>query len=151
MADEKVDLELDDGTAQDDEVPYEEQITRLACISKPLATKKLTKRLYKSVKKARKCKNLRRGVKEVVKFIRKGEKGFVIIAGDISPIDVVSHIPVYCEDRDIPYVYVPSRHDLGKASLTKRPASVVLVKNHDDYKSTFEKCFKEIKDLPLPV
>ena len=35
-----------------------------------------------------------------------------VIAGDISPIDVVIHLPVMCEDRDIPYIYVPSK-DVG--------------------------------------
>jgi hypothetical protein len=72
-------------------------------ISKPLASRKLTKKVYKVVKKgtieivnywsqsikmkfefselisfvslATKAKSLRRGVKEVVKAIRKGEKG----------------------------------------------------------------------------
>lgn len=34
---------------------------------------------------------------------------FVVIAGDISPIDVISHIPVACEDHKVPYAYVPSR------------------------------------------
>ena len=34
---------------------------------------------------------------------------FVVIAGDVSPIDVISHIPVVCEDNKIPYAYVPSR------------------------------------------
>ena len=32
------------------------------------------------------AKSIRRGTKEVSKSLRKGEKGFVIIAGDISPI-----------------------------------------------------------------
>jgi len=32
-----------------------------------------------------------------------------IIAGDISPIDVITHLPIMCEDRDIPYIYVPSK------------------------------------------
>ncbi len=35
-----------------------------------------------------------------------------IIAGDISPIDVVTHLPVLCEDHDIPYIYVPSKEVL---------------------------------------
>lgn len=52
---------------------------------------------------------LRRGVKEVVKGLRKGEKGIVIMAGDISPIDVISHLPVLCEDSDVPYVFVQSK------------------------------------------
>lgn len=50
-----------------------------------------------------------------------------MIAGDISPVDVVSHIPVLCEDNEIPYVFVPSKEDLGTASRTKRPTSVVLI------------------------
>ena len=32
-----------------------------------------------------------------------------IFAGDISPIDVISHLPVLCEEAEIPYAYVPSR------------------------------------------
>ena len=32
-----------------------------------------------------------------------------IIAGDISPIDVITHIPVLCEENAIPYIYVPSK------------------------------------------
>jgi ribosomal protein L7Ae-like RNA K-turn-binding protein len=32
-----------------------------------------------------------------------------ILAGDISPIDVITHIPVVCEDHKVPYVYVPSK------------------------------------------
>ena len=80
----------------------------------------------------------------------------MIIAGDISPIDVVTHLPVLCEDHDVPYIYVPSkevrhghmqtagasisaisllccanllilRQELGAAGLTKRPTSCMLV------------------------
>ena len=58
-------------------------------------------------------KKLRRGVKEVIKAIRKKETGIVILAGDISPIDVLSHIPIQCENKDIPYIYVRSRMELG--------------------------------------
>lgn len=32
-----------------------------------------------------------------------------LLAGDISPIDVLTHIPIVCEDRNIPYIYVPSK------------------------------------------
>jgi H/ACA ribonucleoprotein complex subunit 2 len=42
-------------------------------------------------------------------------------------MDVISHIPVLCEDHNIPYIYVPSRAELGAAGSTKRPTSVVMV------------------------
>lgn len=50
-----------------------------------------------------------------------------IIAGDISPIDVVTPIPVLCEDNDIPYIFVSSKDALGQAGATKRPTSCMLL------------------------
>jgi H/ACA ribonucleoprotein complex subunit 2 len=74
-------------------------------------------------------RTLKRGVKEVVKALRKSTSsiGVVILAADISPMDVISHIPVLCEDHNIPYIYVTSRAELGMAGQTKRPTSVVMV------------------------
>ena len=64
---------------------------------------------------------------QVVKALRKDLKGFCVIAGNISPIDVISHLPVLCEDAGVPYIYVPSKEDLGAASCTKRPTSCMLI------------------------
>ena len=50
-----------------------------------------------------------------------------VIAGDISPIDVISHIPILCEEAGVPYVYVHSKDELGAAGQTKRPTSCMLV------------------------
>ena len=60
---------------------YEERMEAVNSISKPLASKKSTKRAHKLVKKASSAKIIRRGVKEVVKGIRKHEKGICILAG----------------------------------------------------------------------
>lgn len=85
-------------------------------------------------------KALHRGVKETEKAVKKaplkglntsstdGVPGLVVIAGDISPLDVISHIPVLCEDHGVPYIYVRSRADLGVAASTKRSCSVVMLK-----------------------
>ena len=108
---------------------YEERCEAVNVISQPLASKKTTKKVHKLVKKAASVKHIRRGVKEVVKGIRKGEKGIAILAGDIYPIDVVSHIPILLEENNIPYIFVPSKFDLGAAASTKRPTSCVLIRN----------------------
>jgi len=84
---------------------------------------------------AAKNKTLKRGVKEVVKALRKSPQGaantaipgVVVLAADISPMDVISHIPVLCEDHNVPYIFVTSRAELGAAGNTKRPTSVVMV------------------------
>ena len=79
------------------------------------------------VKKGMKHKLIKRGVKETVKAVRKGSEGVVIIAADISPIDVLSHLPILCEDKSVPYVYVWSRAEVGEACKTKRPTSCVMI------------------------
>ena len=38
------------------------------------------------------------------------------MAADISPIDVLSHIPLICENKNIPYCFVKSRMELGVAA-----------------------------------
>ncbi|CAK5011247.1 unnamed protein product [Meloidogyne enterolobii] len=69
-------------------------------ISQPLASRKLAKKLYKLVKKSAKEKgSLRHGLSDVMKAIRKNEKGILILAGNVSPIDVYSHIPALCEEK----------------------------------------------------
>jgi H/ACA ribonucleoprotein complex subunit 2 len=153
---------------------YEERIKHVAVIAKPLASKKHTKRVYKAVKKATKAKGIKRGVKEVVKGIRKGDKGLCIIAGDISPIDVISHIPVLCEENDIPYIFTPSKVrssafslveldggglmmalfwtqvDLGASALSKRPTSCILItpgKAGFDAGEAFDELLAEVKQI----
>ncbi|KAL9612961.1 MAG: hypothetical protein Q9167_002490 [Letrouitia subvulpina] len=110
----------------------------LVPFANPLADEKLERRVLKGIKKAAKVKALKRGVKEVVKALRKSPNpssssqpklpmAIVVFAGDVSPMDVISHLPVLCEDKHVPYVFVPSRHKLGEACLAKRPTSVVMV------------------------
>ena len=54
--------------------------------------------------------------------------GVVVIAGDVNPAEVIMHLPLACEDVNVPYVFVASRGELGQAARTKRPTSVVMIK-----------------------
>ena len=128
---------------------YEERCEAVNVICHPLASEKSTKKIHKLVKKASSKKVIRRGVKEVIKGIRKGEKGLAILAGDIYPVDVISHIPILLEEKEIPYLFVPSKQDLGAAACTKRPTSVVLIKSplpkEFDGQELYDKLSKEAK------
>lgn len=42
-------------------------------------------------------------------------------------MDIISHLPGLSEDHKIPYVFVPSKEELGHASSTKRPTSCVMI------------------------
>ncbi|KAG2152248.1 RNA-binding protein [Suillus cothurnatus] len=160
------DVEMADVSESPKKAKKEKEITipleDLSPLAQPLAQKKLVKKLHKTIKKASKARQVKRGVKEVVKGIRKGEKGLLVLAADINPIDIISHLPVLSEEAQIPYVFVTSKEELGHASSTKRPTSCVMicpdqkrkvqkkdaeVEKDDDYRELYEECRKEVAKL----
>ena len=73
----------------------------------------------------------------------------VIIAADISPIDVLSHLPILCEDKNVPYMYVRSRAEVGEACKTKRPTSCVMIckpdsKKHESANESYAECKQKV-------
>lgn len=137
--------------ADDKESRWDALLSQVEVIASPMASRKLAKRIYKVVKRAEKAKQIRRGVREVQKFIRKGEKGIVLLAGNTSPIDVICHIPVMCEDHCLPYCYIPSKEDLGTICCSRRPTCAMMIKSHQDYHELFDELSRDVKALPLPL
>ncbi|KAI8669453.1 Ribosomal-L7Ae domain-containing protein [Fusarium keratoplasticum] len=134
------------------ELPLERTVVPFAL---PVADEKGMKKVYKTIRKAAKNNTLKRGVKEVVKTLRKSPPsapgytsfpGVVIIAGDISPMDVISHLPVLCEDHNVPFIFVTSRAELGAAAKTKRPTSVVMIMEKADGKKKEKAADKDGED-----
>ncbi|XP_023330004.1 H/ACA ribonucleoprotein complex subunit 2-like protein [Eurytemora carolleeae] len=140
--------EMDTTQEAENEMSYEEKLKYVSVVATPIASKKFAKKIYKLIKKGSKQKTfVRSGLKDVQSRIRKGERGIVIFAGDVTPVDVMIHMPGVCEDLDIPYVYTPSRTDLGSAMGVKRGCLMMLVREHADYKDLYDEVNKEIKGL----
>lgn len=57
------------------------------------------------------------------------------------------HLPGVCEDKGIPYAYIPSRLDLGAAMGVKRGTVSLLIREHEEYKELYEELKDEIKLL----
>ncbi|KAH9361862.1 NHP2 ribonucleoprotein [Haemaphysalis longicornis] len=148
---------MDDSTRADengeqDAMTYEEKLAFVNAIAKPMATKKFTKKLYKLIKKASKHRGyILTGLKEVQTKIRKDHTGLIILAGDVHPIDIFSHIPGICEEKGIPYIFTPSRRDMATAMGMRRPLIILMVKEHDDYKDLMDECAEVIRNEYIMV
>ena len=71
---------------------------------------------------------LRVGTNEVTKSSERAEAKLVVMAEDVEPVEILVHIPMLCEEKRIPYLYVPKKQRLGQsAGLTKSAASVAVV------------------------
>lgn len=78
--------------------------------------KEVAEKAYEAVQIAKDTGRVRKGTNETTKLIEKGEAALVVIAEDVDPEEVVIHLPMLCDEKKIPYVYVPSKKDLGKSA-----------------------------------
>ena len=69
-----------------------------------------------------------KGTNEVTKQVERGQAKLVLMAEDVSPEEILAHIPILCEEKGIPYGYVPSKSELGaSAGLPVATAAVAIL------------------------
>lgn len=95
-------------------------------------------------------RRMMRGVAEVTKSIRKGQKGIVFLASDVYPIEIIAHFPVFCENNGVPYCFVGNKRMLGSACHTKRSTSVVMLCSPSSelpYCESYQKVYDALKKI----
>ncbi|KAF8568223.1 hypothetical protein P879_02903 [Paragonimus westermani] len=146
--DDQLDVQGSEGTVYS----YEQKVQFACPIAHPMASEKLAKRLFKLARKARRCKKADSGIKSIVKAIeKKNASGIVLLAGDISPIDTITHIPIICEEHHVPYCYVASKVDLGASTSSVGPLPATFILRDDEYGDLYDKCYSAVDALPLPI
>eukprot|EP01133_Synstelium_polycarpum_P013895 gene13895-16394_t len=112
--------------------------------AKPLADHKLTVTILDLVQQSNNYGQLKKGANEVTKSVSRSTAEFVVLAADAEPLEIVLHIPLLCEDKNIPYVFVPSKAELGRVCNVSRPvvACSVLI----DESSQLKPQINQVKD-----
>ncbi len=82
---------------------------------------------YEALQIASKTGVVRRGTNETTKVVERGQAKLVVIAEDVDPPEVVAHLPMLCDERKIPYIFVPSKVKLGSASGIDVPSAAVCI------------------------
>ncbi|XP_026412159.1 NHP2-like protein 1 [Papaver somniferum] len=81
----------------------------------PLADSQLAMTIHDLVQQAANYKQLKKGANEATKTLNRGISEFVVMAADAQPLEILLHIPLLAEDKNVPYVFVPSKEALGRA------------------------------------
>lgn len=82
---------------------------------------------YSIVEKARKTGKIEKGINEVTKAIERGTAKVVVYAADVSPKEVVLHLPVLCKEKNIDCHEVDNKQKLGIVAGISVPCSAVAV------------------------
>ncbi|OIW28527.1 putative 13 kd U4/U6.U5 snRNP associate protein [Coniochaeta ligniaria NRRL 30616] len=97
----------------------------------PKADAALTQELLDLVQQCSHVRQLKKGANETTKSLSRGTSELVILAADTTPLSIVLHIPLLCEDKNTPYIYVPSKLALGRATGVSRPVVSVSITSNE--------------------
>ncbi len=70
---------------------------------------------------------IKRGTNETTKAVERGIAKLVFIAKDVDPPEIVAHLPLLCEEKNIPYIFVDSKENIGVASGIDVPAAAACI------------------------
>lgn len=77
---------------------------------------------------ARDTGKVAKGTNEVTKAIERGNAQLVLIAEDVEPPEIVAHLPVLAEEKEIPYTYLATKDEIGGAAgLNVGTASACII------------------------
>ena len=108
----------------------------------------LTDKVYEAVEKARDSGKVCKGTNEVTKQTERKQAKLVVMAIDVTPEEILAHMPLLCEDKDVPYAYVPSQNDLGRAAgLNNVGTASVAITQPGDGEELLAEIVKDIKEL----
>jgi large subunit ribosomal protein L7Ae len=94
--------------------------------------KEIADAAYEALQIASKTGIVKKGTNETTKAVERAQAKLVIIAEDVDPPEVVAHLPLLCDERKIPYVFVPTKEQIGKALGIDVPAAAACITKEGD-------------------
>ena len=106
--------------------------------------------VYELVQTVSKSGAVKKGSNEVTKAAERGNAKFIVLAEDVNPPELLAHIPMICDEKGIPYGYVPSQEFLAKeAGMPKgvKTASLALMEITKTAQENFNNIVDQINEI----
>jgi len=98
----------------------------------PLADAQLNDQILDLVEKATQYKQLKKGANEATKTLNRGIAEVIILTADTEPLEILLHLPLLCEEKNVPYVFVASKAALGRACGVSRPVIAASITTNEN-------------------
>jgi large subunit ribosomal protein L7Ae len=100
---------------------------------------------------AKETGKIKKGANEATKSIEKGEAKLVVYAGDVSPKEVIMHLPLLCKEKNVACIEVKSKEALGASAGLGVGTSAIAVVREGDAKSGIGALVKEVVKEEAPA
>ena len=109
--------------------------------------KELADKAYEAVEGARDTGKLRKGTNESTKAIERKQAALVVIAEDVEPAEIVAHLSPLCDEKGIPYIYVPSKRELGAAAGIDVGTAAVTIADAGQATAAVKEIVERVREL----
>ncbi|MCJ7573520.1 50S ribosomal protein L7Ae [Candidatus Bathyarchaeota archaeon] len=109
--------------------------------------KEVAEAAYEALKIARETGKIRKGTNEATKAIERGKAKLVLIAENVQPPEVVAHLPLLCDERKAPYVYVPEKQRIGEALGIGVSSAAAAIEEPGDADKLVQEIVAKLKDI----
>jgi len=99
------------------------------------------------LEKARLNGSIKKGTNEVTKSIERGKAKLIFIGDDVSPPEIVRHLPILSKEKNTAYITVPSSADLGEAAGLDVPTASSAIIDAGSANSALDSLIARVKEL----
>ncbi|NMA10669.1 MAG: 50S ribosomal protein L7ae [Methanomicrobiales archaeon] len=96
---------------------------------------------------ARDTGKVKKGSNETTKAVERNIAQLVLIGSDVEPEEIVMHLPLLCEEKQIPFVYISKQNDIGSASGLEVGSAAAAIVKSGKAKDLVEEIAKQIAAL----
>lgn len=108
---------------------------------------KLINKVYDAIEVASNTGKIKKGVNETTKAVERNNAELVVIAEDVSPEELVMHLPMLCKEKDTSYIHVPKKRDLGESTGINVPTSSLAITDEGDAKEEIKEISKKAEEI----
>ena len=96
---------------------------------------------------ARDTGRVKKGTNETTKAIERGNADLVYVAEDVSPEEIVMHLPELADEKGIPVVFVETQDDVGHAAGLEVGSAAAAIVDTGEAEDDVDDIAGKIEDL----
>jgi len=109
--------------------------------------KELADKAVEALEIARDTGKIAKGTNEVTKAVERGVAQLILIAEDVDPPEIVAHLPVLAEEKETPYVYLPTKDEIGAAAGLNVPSASACIIDPGESEELIKEVIEKVEEL----
>jgi len=109
--------------------------------------KEVAEAAYEALKIASESGKIRKGTNEATKSIERGRAKLVVVAENVEPPEIVAHLPLLCDERKAPYVYVPDKRRIGSSIGLAVGAAAATIEEPGESENLVNEIISKLKEI----